>query len=223
MVFGDDHSAYGVLKRALAVLQQAVAADAELMAPSSRKHPHSTACHENQEEDNPCPLVALPFDCEKIETTLYGTDDDKKSCYYVHSKPFVFEQDALDVANLPIYISIVVFNMTLLLLRKARKDLDALPSLEKALRLYDMALVLLAQAPAAGSTNLMVAVLNNKVHVCYCLHRFGDAHASLASLTELLTSILSTETPVVFHDIELNEMILNTILPADPTRFACAA
>ena len=224
---GDDYSAYGTLKRALDVLHQATAANADF-ALSSPLYPASSAPDfPEDQEQRPLRLAAIPFDCERNEKALFGTaEEDDKSFYFVHSKPFVFDTSALDVANTPIYTSIVIFNMTLLLLRRARTDKDPTPALHKALRLFDMALVLLENAPTAAhvdSTNLLVAVLNNKVHVCYCMHQFNDAHESLAALSELLNSVVCTEGSEVFDETELNGLILNTLLQTDPTRLARAA
>lgn len=224
---GDDYSAYGTLKRALSVLQQATATDTDIEI-SSPVHPTSSADFpEEDQEHRPLPLAAISFECERNEKALFGTaDEDDKAFYFVYSKPFVFDPSALDVANTPIYISIVIFNMTLLLLRRARADKDSTPALQKALRLFDMALVLLDNAPTAkhvDSTNLVVALLNNKVHVCYCMHQFDDAHESLAALSELLTAVLCTEGSAAFDETELNGIILNTLLQTDPTRLARAA
>ena len=214
---GDDYSAYGALKRGLDVLQQVAATDVDFDALSEQRN------IDTDDQDSILPLVAIPFDCERNEMTLFGTaDDEDKSFYFVHSKPFVFDQSSLDVANTPIYISIAIFNMTLLLLRKARTESDCNESVRKSLRLFDMALILVKSSPShVDSSNLLVALLNNKAHVCYCMHQFDDAHASLKELSGLLATACMEDS--AFDETEVNGMVLNTLLANDPTRLARAA
>ena len=210
---GDDESAYSALKRALSVLQL-VANDFDERITEQVGDPFA---------NNLCSLPpALPFDCEDPATLILGTPErEDKSYYYVYRQPFVMDPLNLDISYTPVYLAIVIFDMTLLLLNKAQKE-HIKVSLAKALRLYDLALRLLRNAPSNfGSHDVRLALLNNKIHVCYCLHRFEEAHETLEVLTAALGLGCYDET--IFDELELNEMTVNTLLPLDPTKLAPAA
>jgi len=214
---GNDGSAFGAFKRSLDILQS-IAGEHDLDALIMTAQDNLEM---NEDPEAILPPVAIPFDCDINDASLYGTNEADKTVFFVYSKPFVLDQRALDVACTPVYIAAILFDMTLVMLRRAAVMLDHKKFLHKALRIFDMALLLLRSAPNhVDSSNLLLACLNNKVHTCYCLHEFEDAHSALDELSILLPVACESST---FEEEELNGMILNSLLPADPTRMATAA
>ena len=67
-----------------------------------------------------------------------------------------------------------------------------------------------------------MSLLNNKTYVCYCIHEFEEAHTTLDELSSLLAAACNDDEST-FEESELNGMILNSLLPSDPTRLAPAA
>lgn len=142
--------------------------------------------------------------------------------YFVYCKPFFFSQETLDIALTPLYISIVIFDMALLLHKAGLQRSER--NLLKSLKLYDMSLMLLRTAPQyLDCSNVMLAVLNNKTHVCFALRRFQEGQSSMEEFSELLTSVLGEGISSVFDEPELNDMILNTLLPPGASTIAPAA
>jgi tetratricopeptide (TPR) repeat protein len=207
----DDCQAYGAYKRALDVLQHAANDDMNADEDQTTR------------EAQDAPVVAIPFDCDCHDQNDKKTiEDEDKSCYFVCTKPYCFDIEALDIACAPIYIVIVIYGMTLLLLRKARTEPHN-RSLCRALKLYDMALTLLKKSPTRVDTsNLLIAILNNKIYICYCIHQFEEAHTASKELAKLLPEVCNDEDST-FDEGEINGMILNSLLPFDLTRLAPAA
>ena len=215
-VIGDVYQSHGAYKRALETLQHAYNED---LNADDDKPMHAARC-------GTClPMVAVPFDCdrhgdeEKFEKVI---DDEDKSCYFVYTKPFCFDVETVDSSCTPVYIAIAMFGVTLLLMRKARTEPHNL-SLYKAFKLYNMALTILKCAPRhLETTNLLIALLNNKAYVCYCIHHFEDAHATLEELSGVLPEVCINEDSM-FEENELTGMILNSFLPFELNRLAPAA
>lgn len=213
---GDDYQAYEAFKRALDILQGvAKEFDDQMTA-----EPSDTGTVDDNE--CPLPLLAIPLDCRGDKKLVLDTlEEEDKSYYFIYGQAFVIDTRSLDVSYTPIYLAIVIFNMTHLLLRRAQHE-QVKSSLAKALRLYDLALLLLRSAPRhLDASDVTMALLNNKIYVCYCLHEFAEAHAALEEFSDLLA--VNCDSEGVFDEPELNEMVLNTLLPLDPTKLAPAA
>jgi len=220
---GDDFNAYGAMRRALGVLQEAADSGCDFDVVMDEKIMQADDAQQLQQQTIR-PYIAIPFDCPTNERAVFGAADEAdKTVFYVNTRPFVFDQAAVNVANTSIYISITIFNMTLLLLRKARSDKDGLLAMKKAVRLFGMAEVILKTAPEnVDNSNILAAVLNNKAHACFCLHQFDDAHQALEDLSNLISNACATDS-LYINEEELTEMLLNTLLHSDPTRLASAA
>jgi tetratricopeptide (TPR) repeat protein len=163
-----------------------------------------------------CAQAAIPYESGQEEHFLSLQD----GSYFIYCKPFLFNQANLDVAFTPLYIATTIFDMALML-HKAGIHSDK--NLNKSLRLYDMSLMLLRNAPQQlDCSNLMLAILNNRTHVYYTLQRFQEAELSMEEFSDLLTAVFDDETSI-FDEPELSGMVLNTLLPPDPSRLAPAA
>ncbi|CAB9525955.1 expressed unknown protein [Seminavis robusta] len=212
-------SSYGAYTRALEVLQRIAHDDSVNFEP------------ENDRDDAEARIpVAYPFglmdeeDEDDERTKKIKAEDEDKSFFFVFAKPFVVDVETLDMSNTPIYIAVVIFGMSLLLMRKAQTEPDK-RSLHKALKLFEMAATLLQSAPDHGIySNVQLAILNNKTYICYCLHLFEDAHGALEEISELLPNVCNDDVAAdTFDEDELNNMVLNSLLTSDPTRLAPAA
>lgn len=213
----DDYQAYRAYKRALDVLQHAAKDDMNAEEDETAREGHDAP------GSRILPVVAIPFDCAcRDENDEKKIEDEDKSCYFVCTKPFCFDVETLDSSCTSVYIVIAIFGMTLLLLRRARKEPHD-RSLCKALKLYNLALTLLKSAPThVDTSNLLIATLNNKIYICYCIHQFEEAHTALVKLANLLPEACNDEDST-FEEGEINGMVLNSLLPFDLTRLAPAA
>jgi tetratricopeptide (TPR) repeat protein len=213
----DDDHAYMAYKKALDVLRHATNNGMDADEEETTREGQVSSRSKFR------PVVAIPFDSDcHDEIDEKKIEDEDKSCYFVCTKPLCFDVETLDSSCTTIYIVIAIFGMALLLLRKARKEPHN-RSLYKALKLYNMALTLLHGAPThVDTSNLLIATLNNKIYICYCIHQFEEAHTALVKLTNLLPEVCNNEDSM-FEDDEINGMILNSLLPFDLTRLAPAA
>jgi hypothetical protein len=209
----NDHQAFGAFRRALDIIQR-VANDLD---DTSVIEPDLEDIHGARDRS-----YALPFDSQGKKKLTVGTpEEEDKSYFFIYGQPFVIDPHSLDVSCAPVYLAIVIFDMTLILLRRANQE-NVKTSWLKALRLSNTALVLLRNAPRHfDASDVLLALLNNKIYVCYCLHEFDEAHSALDEFNETLNHVCTGDT--IYDEPELNEMILNTLLPLDPTKVAQAA
>ena len=142
----DPEKSFRYYKAALDVLHSATNDDA---FDSSEMHsPVHLSQHPNQQEQEP---AVIPYDTGSNPEPFLTLED---GSYFIYCRPFLFNQPCLNVGYTLLYIAVVIFDMALML---HKSGIYCEKNLKKSLRLYDMSLNLLRNAPSElnGCNNLI--------------------------------------------------------------------